>query len=191
MGSSVNLKGLLTLSLVYHWASITAGRYGRVCGFFAGWWNFLAWIFGLAATAQIGAAQIVSTYSLFHVDFATERWHVFVTYLIITWLAGLIVVFANRALPRLESLGGFLIVAGVVVVVIVCAIMPHQQGRHYATSSFVWRDWVNTTGWSSDGLAFLLGTLNGAFAVGTPDLVSHLAEEIPRYIQALHSIASC
>lgn len=32
---------------VYHWASITAGpKYGRVCGFFAGWWNFFAWNFG-------------------------------------------------------------------------------------------------------------------------------------------------
>lgn len=25
---------------VYHWASITGGRYGRICGWFAGWWNF-------------------------------------------------------------------------------------------------------------------------------------------------------
>ena len=35
---------------VYHWSSITAGRYGRVCGFFAGWWNFLAWLFGVASS---------------------------------------------------------------------------------------------------------------------------------------------
>jgi amino acid transporter len=31
---------------VYHWASITPGpRFGRICGWFAGWWNFLAWNF--------------------------------------------------------------------------------------------------------------------------------------------------
>ena len=29
---------------VYHWASITGGRYGKVCGWFAGWWNFAAWM---------------------------------------------------------------------------------------------------------------------------------------------------
>lgn len=30
---------------VYHWASVTAGpRYGKVVGFFAGWWNFIAWM---------------------------------------------------------------------------------------------------------------------------------------------------
>ena len=133
---------------------------------------------------QIIAAQLVSMYSIFHVDFVTERWHVFVTYLIITWLSGLIAILGNRALPRLEHLGGALVVVGVVIVVIVCTVMPHQKGRNYATSTFVWKDWVNTTGWSSDGLVFMLGMLNGAFAVGTPDLVSHLAEEIPKYISA-------
>jgi len=30
---------------VYHWASITPGpKYGRICGWFAGWWNTFAWI---------------------------------------------------------------------------------------------------------------------------------------------------
>jgi hypothetical protein len=29
---------------VYHWASITPGpKYGRICGWFAGWWNTFAW----------------------------------------------------------------------------------------------------------------------------------------------------
>jgi choline transport protein len=27
---------------------------------------------------------------------------------------------------------------------------------------------------------FFLGMLNGAFAVGTPDVITHLAEEIPQ-----------
>jgi choline transport protein len=32
---------------VYHWASITPGpKYGKICGWFAGWWNFFAWVFG-------------------------------------------------------------------------------------------------------------------------------------------------
>lgn len=50
--------------------------------------------------------------------------------------------------------------------------------RH-ATSSFVWADWANQTGYSSNGFVFCAGMLNGAYAVGTPDCVSHLAEEIP------------
>lgn len=39
---------------VYHWASVTPGpKYGRVVGFFAGWWNYLAWCMGGASMAAI------------------------------------------------------------------------------------------------------------------------------------------
>lgn len=167
---------------VYHWASVTAGRYGRICGWFAGWWNFLAWIVGLAATLQIIGAQTVSMYSAFHPTFVTQRWHVFVSYIICTWITCFIVLFANRALPTLEAIGGFLILAGVLITIIVCAVMPHARSVPYATTAFVWRDWVNSTGYPSNGFVFLLGMLNGAFSVGTPDIVSHLAEEIPRHV---------
>ncbi|KAH8693271.1 choline transporter [Talaromyces proteolyticus] len=165
---------------VYHWASVTAGRYGRVCGWFAGWWNFIAWIFGAASTAQIVGAQTVSMYALFHPDFDIQRWHVFVAYLICTWVCCLLVALANRAVPTIESLGGFLVLAGVFVTILVCAIMPHVNGKPYASDDFVWRDWQNETGYASNGFVFCLGMLNGAFAVGTPDVISHLAEEVPR-----------
>lgn len=88
--------------------------------------------------------------------------------------------YANRALPTVESIGGFLVVAGVFITIIVCAIMPHVKGVPYASNDFVWREWQNETGYSSNGLVFCLGMLNGAFAVGTPDVISHLAEEVPQ-----------
>lgn len=53
------------------------------------------------------------------------------------------------------------------------------SGTGHATHSFVWTDWANDTGYSSNAFVFLAGMLNGAYAVGTPDCVSHLAEEIP------------
>lgn len=63
------------------------------------------------------------------------------------------------------------------ITIVVCAVMP--SGTGHATHSFVWEDWANDTGYSSNGFVFLAGMLNGAYAVGTPDCVSHLAEEIP------------
>ena len=58
--------------------------------------------------------------------------------------------------------------------------MPFINSTPYASSTKVWATWDNQTGYKSDGFAFLLGMLNGAFAVGTPDLVTHLAEEVPK-----------
>jgi choline transport protein len=57
--------------------------------------------------------------------------------------------------------------------------MPHTTGAGYASSSFVWAEWNNQTGYGSNGFVFLAGMLNGAYSVGTPDCVSHMAEEIP------------
>ena len=39
---------------VYHWATVTAGpKWGRIVGFFAGWWNTLAWVLGAASMTSI------------------------------------------------------------------------------------------------------------------------------------------
>ena len=105
----------------------------------------------------------------------------FVAYLICIWVCCLIVLFANRALPTIESLGGFLVIAGVLITIVVCAVMPHVNHQPYASNAFVWSEWQKETGYLSNGLVFCLGMLNGAFAVGTPDVITHLAEEIPRY----------
>ncbi|KAF2638194.1 amino acid transporter [Massarina eburnea CBS 473.64] len=166
---------------VYHWASITGGKYGRVLGYFAGWWNFFAWVFGTASMSSILASQVVSMYGLFHPTYAYERWHVFIAYFLITWLACCIVMFANRALPILTNVGLFFILAGCFITVMVCAVMPSQrdEGKGHGSRNFVWKDWSNQTGWSSDGFVFCAGMLNGAYSVGTPDCISHLAEEIP------------
>ncbi|KAL9605829.1 MAG: hypothetical protein Q9179_000977 [Wetmoreana sp. 5 TL-2023] len=166
-------------STVYHWATITAGRYGRSCGWFAGWWNCLAWLLGAASTTQIVAAQTVSMYAVIHEEFVTKQWHVFVTYILITWITCLIVLYMNRALPSIEMIGGFFVIAGVFISIVVCAVMPYVNHKAYANNPSVWKNWQNQTGYTSSGFAFVLGMLNGAYAIGTPDLVSHLAEEVP------------
>ena len=165
---------------VYHWASVTPGRsYGRVVGFFAGYWNWLAWVFGVASMSAISGNICVQMYGLNHPDFEAKPWHVFVAYVIITWCACLAVCFGNRIMPHLNGVGIFFILSGVFVTVVVCAAMPGHGGRPpHATSAFVWKDWTANIGYP-DGFTFLAGMLNGAYAVGTPDCVAHLAEEIP------------
>ena len=137
-------------------------------------------------------------YALFHPQYTFQRWHVFITYVIVSWVSCSVVAFANHSLPILNDVGLFLIVAGVIVSIMVCAIMPGHGGGGYATNTFVWKEWENGTGYSSEGVTFLMGMLNAAYAMGTPgkpmkqgnesfliriwstDCVSHLAEEIPQ-----------
>lgn len=169
---------------VYHWATMTAGpRYGRVCGWFAGWLNCLAWTFGVSANCSIIGSMVIYAYSMFHPGFEPQRWQVFICYLIVCWSCCFIVMFANRALPMINKIGSFLIVGGFLVTIIVCAVMPTRNGKRHASNDFVWTEWNNETGYSSNTFVFLAGMLNGAFAVGTPDCVTHIAEEIPQYVK--------
>ncbi|KAI9729323.1 MAG: hypothetical protein M1834_006994 [Cirrosporium novae-zelandiae] len=136
---------------VYHWASVTPGRkYGRVCGFFAGYWNFFAWIFGSASMSAIIGNLTVSMYSLYHPDFVPHAWHVFIAYLVAVWLSCGTVLFANRALPAINNLGLFFILAGCFITIVVCAAMPGHGGRPgHASDAFVWKDWAADIGYSS------------------------------------------
>ncbi|KAG9642154.1 amino acid transporter, partial [Aureobasidium melanogenum] len=49
---------------------------------------------------------------------------------------------------------------------------------NYSSASFVFGDFINTTGWP-DGLAWLLGLLQGGFGLTGFDAVAHMIEEIP------------
>jgi choline transport protein len=160
---------------VYHWASLTPGaKWGRVVGFFAGWISFFGWIFDFAAIIQITANVAVALYSVYHPDLIIQPWHVYIAFLLVLWTCVATVIFGNRVIPYLQDLGLFLVLGGGLVTIIVVAAMPSQ----HATNSFVWTEWVNQTGFS-DGVAFLTGVLNGAFAIGTPDAITHMAEELP------------
>ncbi len=178
---SVFLRDFADVEIVYHWASVTAGRHGRICGWFAGWWNLAAWVFGAASLGSFMALQTLAMYSIIHPGFNMQGWHIFISYLLSTWLCCLIVLYGNRALPMIGNLGGIFSSVGFLISIVVCVVMPHVKGTPYASNTFVWTKMENTTGWSSSAFVFCLGMLNGAFAVGAPDISSHLAEEIPRY----------
>jgi amino acid transporter len=118
-------------------------------------------------------------YSVYHPDYTPERWHIFFAFLGIAWIDNFLVMFGQRFLARVANASGLLCIAFLVITVLVCAIMPSQTGAGYASSSFVWTEFTNLTGYSSLGFVFLAGMLNGAYAIGTVDGVCHLCEEIP------------
>ncbi|KAJ2991212.1 hypothetical protein NUW58_g2597 [Xylaria curta] len=163
---------------VYHWATIAGGpRWGRLAGFFTGWINFFGWMFDLASLLQITANILVQMYATYHQEtYISEPWHVYVTYVALLWLTTFFIIFANRLVPYTQTLGMFFVIVGGIVTIIVIAAIP----KTHASNHFVWNsfDENNLTGWQG-GVAFLLGVLNGAFTIGTPDAITHIAEELP------------
>lgn len=165
---------------IYHWASVTPGpRYGRIFGWFAGWWNTSAWICATASVSSIFGQMAVTLYSIYHPDYVMQRWHILVGYLVATWSSCGFVLFADKALPLISNIGLFSVLIGVTTSILICLITPSQSDSGFASSAFVWEDWINNTGYESNTFVFLMGMINGAFAVGGVDVVTHIAEEIP------------
>jgi amino acid transporter len=145
-----------------------------VVGYYAGYLNFFGWVFELASANYIMAWLVVQMYVVFHADAVIQAWHIFVVLVCICWGCVAVIIFGNRFLPALQTLGLFAVIVGGITTIIVLAAVPQA----HAPSSFVWSDWANLTGWPS-GVSFLTGVLNGAVTMGTPDAVAHMAEELP------------
>jgi len=62
-----------------------------------------------------------------------------------------------------------------VILVVVPAKAPtHQEAK------FVFANFVNNTGWSSNGIAFIVGLINTNWAFACLDCATHMAEEVHR-----------
>ncbi|KKK21021.1 hypothetical protein P175DRAFT_0493565 [Aspergillus ochraceoroseus IBT 24754] len=162
---------------VYHWSSVVAGKYGRPVGFFTGYLNACAWLLSAASMSSILGNEAVAMYLLRHPDVEWHSWQPFIVFLVVLWMSCAIVCFGNRYLPLLNRISLVLSMGGWFITVIVLAVMPH--GRR-ASNAQVWKTYYNETGGWPDGICFLSGLLNAAFAVGTPDCISHLSEEVPQ-----------
>ncbi|KAJ9494481.1 hypothetical protein H2202_010095 [Exophiala xenobiotica] len=64
---------------VYHWSAALAGpKYSKIIGFMTGYMNVLGWTLGLASLFAVTGLEITGLYSLWHPEYESKTWHVFV-----------------------------------------------------------------------------------------------------------------
>ncbi|CAJ2504659.1 Uu.00g120530.m01.CDS01 [Anthostomella pinea] len=160
----------------YHWAAIISWKkWSRGISYVTGWINVSGWVALTATGGLLGSTFVLNIISLMHPAYESKAWHQFLIYLAFTFLALLINTFMTRLLPLITkaaffwSLAGFIIIS---ITILSCASPNYQSGE------FVYGNFINEVGWP-DGLAWLLGLLQGAFALTGFDAVAHMIEEIP------------
>jgi len=160
----------------YHWAAIVSWpKWSRGISYATGWINVSGWVALSATGGLLGSTFIMNIIQLMHPDFEPKAWHQFLIYIAFALAALVINAFATRLLPLLTkaaffwSVGGFVIIS---ITVLACASPDYQSGE------FVYGNFINEVGWP-DGLSWLLGLLQGAFALTGFDGVAHMIEEIP------------
>ncbi|PSN74538.1 amino acid permease [Corynespora cassiicola Philippines] len=160
----------------YHWVAVIAwDEWKPLLSWITGWINTSGWIALVASGGLLGSQVIIGVISLYHPTYVAERWHQFLIYITYTVVAFVINAFMNNLLPYINktaitwSITGFVVIS---ITALACA------SPDYASASFVFTDFINETGWP-DGIAWLLGLLQGGLSLTGYDAVAHMIEEIP------------
>ncbi|KAI5460331.1 gaba permease [Mariannaea sp. PMI_226] len=161
----------------YYWAAVVSPPdWMCLISWITGWINTAGWI-SLSATGGLLTSQFVLSIVIFlDESFSPQPWQQFLLYIFFTLLTFVVNAFMTHILPVMTkaafiwSILGFTVVS---ITVIACAAPDYQP------ASEVYGGFVNTTGWP-DGIAWLLGLLQGAFSLTGFDAVAHMVEEIPQ-----------
>ncbi|KAF9734720.1 hypothetical protein PMIN06_008034 [Paraphaeosphaeria minitans] len=160
----------------YHWVAVISWKsYVPLLSWITGWINVSGWIALVASGGLLGSQIIIGIISMYSSTYEPQRWHQFLIYIGYTLTAFLINAFMNDLLPYVNkgaitwSILGFVVIS---ITVLACA------SPNYASGDYVFRQFVNETGWP-DGIAWLLGLLQGGLGLTGYDAVAHMIEEIP------------
>ncbi|KAJ5296693.1 uncharacterized protein N7443_007586 [Penicillium atrosanguineum] len=160
----------------YHWVAVISWeKWMPLLSWITGWVNCSGWVALVATGGLLGSQLVLGCISLMNPSYESERWHQFLIYIAYNILGFLINTFGNKILPMFNkaaftwSLCGF---------AIICITVLSCSSGDYNSGDFVFRDFINETGWP-DGIAWLLGLLQGGLGVTGFDGVAHMIEEIP------------
>ncbi|KAB8342943.1 hypothetical protein FH972_022539 [Carpinus fangiana] len=160
----------------YHWVSVVSPPgWRRGLTWVCGWINVFGWLALTATGGLLGSQLILGVISLENADYEPQRWQQFLLYIAYTLLACFLNAFGNRILPYVNKAAFSWSITGFVII---CVTVLACSSPNYADADFVFRAFYNTTGWP-DGIAWLLGLLQGGLAVTGFDAVAHMIEEIP------------
>ncbi|OGM41279.1 amino acid transporter [Aspergillus bombycis] len=158
----------------YHWVSeLASPRYQRVLSYITGWMSVLAWQAGAASGSFLTGTIIQGLISVKDPSYEPENWQgtlfVFAMILVIYFFN----VYAASWMPRIQNLLLALhILCFVVVITVLWAMAPRQP------TNVVFLEFSNTGGWSSTGLALMVGQISAIYAGLSTDATAHMSEEV-------------
>ncbi|KKA27577.1 hypothetical protein TD95_001426 [Thielaviopsis punctulata] len=161
---------------MYHWiAAVAPEQWSGTLSFLTGWFSVSGWIFTTASTNLMYAQILMALAALWHPDYVIKTWQTFLVFQALNILTSAVVMFGNRAIPALNRFSLFYLQIGwIVVLVTVVACAPS-----YRSADFVFRTWINNTGWENNVVCFITGLVNPLYSLGGLDGITHITEEMP------------
>ena len=158
----------------YHWVSMLAPKkYSVFISWITGWIATLGWNANTAAGVFFSGTMIQGLLVLNYPTYDYQRWHG----TLLMWAALLVCVFVNtiaaRFLPRIEG-----VILGLHTLGFFAILVPLLVLAPKADAAFVFKQFANEAGWSSNGLAFFVGLISTNLPFVGYDGPCHMAEEV-------------
>ncbi|KAH8731958.1 amino acid/polyamine transporter I [Phaeosphaeriaceae sp. PMI808] len=159
----------------YHWiAALSPPSTRSVASWFLGWINIGGQIV-LTASAVLAVALHIQAYAILNNEsYIPTRWQSLLLYFAVLVYCAALNIWGARMLPIANLMSGVLHIVGLVVIIIVLGVMAPKN-----TSSFVFTEVSNSSGWSNPGVSWLVGLLSAVYPMLGYDAACHLAEEMP------------
>lgn len=124
-----------------------------------GWINIGGQL-ALTASAALAAGLLFQALLILNVStYSPQRWHGVMFYWLVLAYSLVVNVYGERILAHTNTGAGVLHVVGFVIIVIVLGVMT--KDKH--TASYVFTEFSNTSGWSNDGVSWLVGLLSTVY----------------------------
>ncbi|KAF3024782.1 hypothetical protein E8E14_007757 [Neopestalotiopsis sp. 37M] len=159
----------------YWVVALAPSKFARFSGYIMGWLTTCAWMCITAASCLYPAQLTTALAAVMNPAYEPAAWHTYIVYV----GYALIALFLN--LPKTFKSVGLLMQASLILIngtAIYLLVSLLVMATPKASPKAVFIDFVNETGWSSNGAVFLIGLLPSIAALGSLDNVIHLTDEV-------------
>ncbi|CAK7902422.1 choline transport protein [[Candida] anglica] len=159
----------------YVWTRVLSPKkYSSFLAYLCGSFAWAGSIFTSASMALAIANEIMGFWILMHPEHKSQKWQLFIIYQIINVFLVLFNCY-GKLLPSIAN--GALYISLFSFVTITITVLVCSRGN-YQPAEFVFVNFENGTGWSSAGIAFIVGLINPNWSFSCLDCATHLAEEV-------------
>lgn len=153
-----------------HWVSEFAPpKYQKILSYVTGWMATLSWQAGTASGPFLVGTLIQALIYVNDNNYVWENWHGTLLVIGITLLVFAINVWGARAMPMFQNVMLIIhVFAFISIIVVFWVLSPHNSSRT------VFTEFTNDGGWSSMGLALMVGQISAIYACICKSQVAHI-----------------
>ncbi|KAF4502552.1 amino acid transporter [Fusarium agapanthi] len=160
----------------YYWSFMVArDDYKPFASYLNGWMSVIGWWLASSSVSNFVSSMILDIVGAWHPDWDQKRWHQYLIYVALIWIATAANIFTAQWIPLFNKMIFILSVLTLSATTITLFVVT----KEHASAEFIFTDTTNRTGWSTDGFAFMLTVGNAVYAFLGSDCGAHLCEEIP------------